>query len=355
VLADWAQRLCLKESFAEAGEGLKSLLGLRLSVRSLEHMNRALAEAAEPFRDQQPPPPAAEEGELLVVTADGKGVPMRRPAPAEKTHARRKKGEKANKKQMAYVGAVYSIAPFVRTADDVVDELWRRTRAKERPPPQHKRVWVEMTHPRGQHTRNGQETLFANLSDELVRRNRGVYRKVICLLDGERGLWEQHKERIPWAIGILDLFHALEKLWLAGHALHGEGSLAAEDFVTERLRLLLQGKVDSVIRGLGARARQRTGGARRTLHNVVRYLKNNREHMRYDEYLAAGYPIGSGVAEGACRHVVKDRMEQSGMRWTVAGAQSMLHLRALYLNGDWEQFHNYWIHREQQHLYQTAA
>ena len=70
----------------------------------------------------------------------------------------------------------------------------------------------------------------------------------------------------------------------------------------------------------------------------MEYLENNREHMRYDEYLAAGYPIGSGVAEGACRHLVKDRMEQTGMRWTVAGAQAMLHVRALYLNDQWDEF-----------------
>ena len=72
------------------------------------------------------------------------------------------------------------------------------------------------------------------------------------------------------------------------------------------------------------------------LRSVIGYYENNRQHMRYDEYLAAGYPIGSGVAEGACRHVVKDRLEQTGMRWTINGAQAMLHLRAIYLNGTLE-------------------
>ena len=74
------------------------------------------------------------------------------------------------------------------------------------------------------------------------------------------------------------------------------------------------------------------------LAKAVLYFENNRQHMRYDEYLAQGYPIGSGVVEGACRHLVKDRMELTGMRWRVPGAQAILKLRAVMLNGDWEQF-----------------
>jgi hypothetical protein len=98
-----------------------------------------------------------------------------------------------------------------------------------------------------------------------------------------------------------------------------------------------------------------TGSKAQTLGSVIGYLDNNREHMHYDEYLAAGYPIGSGVAEGACRHVVKDRMERSGMRWTVEGAQAMLHLRTIYLNGDWDAFIDYRIQAEQTALYGKRA
>ena len=87
----------------------------------------------------------------------------------------------------------------------------------------------------------------------------------------------------------------------------------------------------------------------------IDYLENNRHNMKYDEYLAAGYPIGSGVAEGACRHLVKDRLKQTGMRWTVAGAQAMLHVRALYLNDQWEEFVEYRIGREQAGLYGRNA
>jgi len=107
VLEDWQQRLCVKESFGEATGDLAELLGVAPSVRAAEVMNRQLATFAPSFRMNQPPPPADEEGELLVFTADGKGVPMRRPCAEKRPHGqRRTKGQKANKKQMSYVGAV---------------------------------------------------------------------------------------------------------------------------------------------------------------------------------------------------------------------------------------------------------
>ena len=73
--------------------------------------------------------------------------------------------------------------------------------------------------------------------------------------------------------------------------------------------------------------------------------------MKYDDYLAAGYPIGSGVVEGACRHLVKDRMERTGMRWVPSGAQAMLDLRGTYLNGEWSAFWEYHVEHEDQRLY----
>jgi hypothetical protein len=146
VLEDWGQRLCLKESFAEAGRSLEMLLGLKLRTRTLEHMSREVAGYAPTFREALPPPPPEEEGPLLVVTADGKGVPMRRPPQdGPRPHHRRTRGEKATKKQMACVGAVYTIEPFVRTAADILDEVLRDGRAEDRPEPQHKHVWAEMT------------------------------------------------------------------------------------------------------------------------------------------------------------------------------------------------------------------
>jgi hypothetical protein len=350
VLEDWTQRFCLKGSFAEAAESLDTILGLRLGSRTLEHINQALAGFVVPFRDAIEPPPAAEEGPILVVTADGKGVPMRRPVPeAPQRHHRRTKGEKANKKQMACVGAVYSIEPFVRTADDILDEVLRDRRRDERPKPAHKHVWAEMSRDLDGEPVSAKDALFGALFDDLNLRNAGHDRPVVCLMDGERALWEAQQVYFSEAVGVLDLFHVLERLWTAAHCFHREGSEEAEQFVEDRLRSLLEGRVGYVIGGLRQRMTKHglTGSRRKTLESAITYLENNREHMRYDEYIAAGYPIGSGVAEGACRHLVKDRMEQSGMRWTVSGAQAMLHVRATYLNDQWDEFIEDRIVREQ--------
>ncbi len=358
VVEDWVQRFCLKGSFAEAAESLQTLLRLRLGVNTLERMNQEMADSVVSFRQALEPPPAVEEGPILVVTADGKGVPMRRPPQdGPRPHHRRTKGEKANKKQMACVGAVYSIEPFARTADDILDEVIRHEKTKGRPEPAHKHVWAEMSRDVEGEPLGAKDAIFGALFQDLNLRNGGHDRPVVCLMDGERALWEAQRVYFPEAVGILDLFHVMERLWTAAHCFHAERSDAAEDFVADRLRGLLEGRVGYVIGGLRQRLtkQQLTGSRRKTLDAVITYLENNREHMRYDDYLKAGYPIGSGVAEGACRHLVKDRMEQTGMRWTVSGAHAMLHLRATYLNDQWDDFIDDRIEREQTRLYGENA
>lgn len=365
VLEDWLERMCVKDAFRESVDSLVALLGVRakVSVETAEKHSRALAEHAASFRASQPAPPPEEEGELLVVTADAKGVPMIRPPDSRPPRAshRRGKGEKANKKQMAYVGATYSIDRFRRTADDIVDELLRKERAKDRPRPQHKRVRAEMTRPDDELLSgmllHGPSYLFVGLAVECHERDPNRRKELICLLDGERQLWDLQQEWLPRAVGILDLLHVNERLWTAAYCFHPEKSSAANEFVERYLRMLLEGKVDSVIRSFQQLlvTRKLKGEKRKRLMATITYYQNNRQHMRYDEYLAAGYPIGSGVAEGACRHLVKDRMEGAGMRWSLAGAQAMLSIRAFYLNGDWAAFLEHRIEQEQDALYGQAA
>ena len=258
---------------------------------------------------------------------------------------------------MAYVGAVYSIDRFVRTADDVLDELQRQRRAGDRPVPQRKHVWAEMTQLIEGEACDGRTTLFGRMSEEAAARNPHQRKPVICVMDGERALWEVKESWVPHAVGVLDLFHVTERLWTAAHVFHPRESREARRFVDQRLRMLLEGQVGYVIGGLRQMLTKRRLSAvdRKTLSAVIGYYENNRRHMKYDEYLAAGYPIGSGVAEGACRHLVKDRMERTGMRWRRTSAQAMLHLRASYLNGDWNAFIESRILREQEELYCQAA
>jgi hypothetical protein len=154
-------------------------------------------------------------------------------------------------------------------------------------------------------------------------------------------------------IEILDLLHATPRIWEAASLFYVRDSEPAWEFVYDRVLRLLRGEVRSVIAGLRQMGTKRKlrGKKREKLAKLCGYLQNNAHRMRYDVYLAAGYPIASGVIEGACRHMVKDRMERSGMRWTLESAQAMLDVRSTYINGDWDTFMKYRIEKETQRLY----
>jgi hypothetical protein len=355
VLQEWDQSFCVEDSYEESRRKVEKILGIGQSVRSLEQMSVSMAESVSAFQESAPKPPAGEEGSILVLTADGKGVPMRRDAGQDPPaiRGRRKKGEKANKKRMACVGGVYTIDPFVRTPEDVVDEVLRDARKPDRPKPCHKQLRAELTRPIDGVEVNAKERIFSWFAEQVKLRNPRGRKKVVCVMDGERALWKKLLAMVTGVVCILDLFHVLERLWQAAHCFHPEGSDEAKAFVTDRLLRLLRGEVGYVIGGLKQMATKQAlrGSRQQQLSAAIGYLERNRRLMRYDEYLAAGYPIGSGVAEGACRHLVKDRMERTGMRWRIPGAQAILNLRAMYLNDDWDAFQDHRIKEERRKLY----
>jgi len=359
VLQDWNQALGVEHAFSRIDETISMILGFRQSVDSLERMNRQMARAVEPFRNSRRRPPANEEGQIVVLTADNKGIPMRRPAEHRPVGSHRKKGEKANKKQMATVGAVYTVDPKVRTAEEVVAALFRDDVSKPdrqaQPVACHKRVWSSLTIERDGQVYRGQDAVFRWMAQEHSRRNSQGAKDVVCLMDGQASLWEDRRTYLPMErlVEILDLLHVTPRFWEAAHLFHAEGSDEASGFVRCRLLGILEGQVGYVIGGLRQMGTKRKlrGQKSKRLGQICNYLEKNRERMRYDEYLASGYPIASGVIEGACRYVVKDRMERAGMRWTVAGAQAMLDLRSTYVNGQWETFQSYRIEQETLRLY----
>ena len=285
------------------------------------------------------PPGLETEGELLVVSVDCKGIPLTKQEESSRK-VRLKKGEKRTKKKMATVSALYSIAPQVRSAQDVLREVTEKEEPAERARPQNKRVWASL---------QGKEKVFQELQRDMKRRNPLDEKRVVCLMDGEIKLWEWQQIFFPMAVCILDSYHVLEHLWKASHVFYQEGTKMAQDWVTQHLRMLLEGKVGYLIGGLEQSLTKRPlrGNKKKTLEGVIGYFKRNQEHMQYDQCLAAGYPIGSGVVEGACRNLVKDRFERTGMRWTIEGAEAVLKLRAIYLNGNWNDFWNFHIDHEQ--------
>jgi hypothetical protein len=295
--------------------------------------------------------PAAEvtpgEGEILVAAIDCKGIPMVKPERALRV-VRRGKGEKANKKRMATVAAVHNQAPIVRTPQEVLDNLFANGEQPERQPrprPAHKRVWASLT--------ADKDTFIADVKAEMTRRDPDRQHTWVIVTDGERALQRRVADSFEDVTLILDLLHALEKLWKAAYVLHPEGSPEAQTFVYQRAKRILEGHVSQVIKGLRliVTKRRLTGTDAKTLLDVAAYYQRNRDRMRYDAYLANGWPIASGSVEGACKNLIRDRFERSGMRWTQETAEALLQLRATYLSGDFDNYWEFHVKRDQQRLY----
>jgi hypothetical protein len=356
VLQDWDQSLAMEQPFGQVNQTIARMLKLTQSVDSLEGVNRQMAQKVGWFRDLQGTPPAAEEGEIVVVTADCKGIVIRGQATPTVCGGQRAAGPRANQKRMATVGAVYTVDRYVRTADEVVAALFRDPDYEPgpRPEPCHKRVWASLPH-EGAQPQSSIEVVFDWLWWEFAQRNPRLQRPTICLCDGQEALWQacagsvQDDDRVE----ILDLLHVTPRLWQAAKLLYGEKSKHVLPFVRQRVTQVLEGKVVTVMRTLRRLAKDRglSGAKKKSLARICSYFHKNRQRMRYDKYLRQGYPIASGVIEGACRHLIKDRMERAGMHWTLEGAQAMLDLRSVWIGGYWDAFQQQRIERETGRLY----
>lgn len=250
---------------------------------------------------------------------------------------------------MATVAAVFTRAPWVRTPQQVVESLFptcRRTPgdAATAPRPENKRVWASLL--------KGKTAVIQEVAEEMARRDPSGCKTRVALTDGERALQIQVDRTLNVTL-ILDLLHVLEKLWKAAYVFHAEGSLEADLWVLGRTLRILLGDVGQVVKGVRQSITKRglSGTNRKTLEGVAGYLYRNRDRMRYDEYLARGWPIASGSVEGACKNLIKDRMERSGMRWTEQMAEAIVQLRAIYLSGDFDRYWQFHIQQDQGRLY----
>ena len=185
LLQEWDQLLGTEQAFGLVRDTLETVLGFRQSVDTLERGNRQMAEAAPAFRQSQPAPKPEDEGELLVVTEDNKGVPMVRPVAAVPAGCHRKKGEKANKKQMACIGCVYTVDPHVRTAQE---NWWprcfaTRDRPRQQPPEaRQKRYWTALTREEEGRMVRAQDEVFQHLRDDVTLRRRPRQTWCICAM-----------------------------------------------------------------------------------------------------------------------------------------------------------------------------
>ncbi len=350
LLRDWMAYDCTDGAYRETGTTVLRILGLNLSVQSLERVVADDASDVAAFYDRLPARASATPlGTILVAQADGKGVPMVL-EPVATTPVRLGKGQKRTKKKEAIVTALYTIAPYVRTPQDVLAALMHDPCAPDspqRPRPVQKELRA---------TLDGKAAAIRQLAQRAGIRDGHPIQDRVALTDGAEPLQLQMQTQLPTYTLVLDIIHATEYLWDTATALLGETNPGRTPWVRGHLEAILMGHTATVITALERELQQpdRTATQGAALQTTIGYYQRNRAYMHYADYLARGWPIGTGVVEGACGHLVKDRMEQAGMRWTKAGAQAMLDLRAVRLTNDWDAYWQFHRQKEHERLYGTA-
>lgn len=357
LLQEFSQLFCVDQAFGLAAQNLATVFGGAFSVDTLESVNAQMGQDAERFLSDLPTPPAKEEGEVLVLSSDGKGVPLVR-EDAAKVPAFETANKRPGNRRMASLASVYSVDRFERTAEDVVAALFRDDRPPDedlakRPRPKFKHTTAHFAkqYPDGDEVLavSATQEAFGWAAGEIERRHRSG-QPLVLLMDGQHSLWDTAAlHGFPGTlVEILDIVHVSSYVWSAAKLLETERA-QQRAFTRQRLLRILEGDVAAVVRGLRTTLTRRKlrGEPRKQLQGICDYLAGHATRMRYDEYLSAGYPIASGVIEGACRHLVKDRMERSGMRWTLERARNMLNVRAVFQSSYWEPFQRNRITSEQ--------
>lgn len=344
LLLESAEVLAVDGAYDKSLEVLSRLLGLSVPKRALETSVAEDSSLVHAFYAQSTAVPVEEEGPLLVVQADGKGVPMVRRETAD-LKVRRGKGDKKTRKKEAIAIAVYTIAPYRRTPQEVVDALFKKDPpGSDRPAPNHKRIFASL---------KGKPATLQQLADWAAQRDGPAIQQRVALTDGAEALQDQLQTKLSHFTLVLDFIHVDEYLWKAGTALYGETDPNRAAWVETQVLDLLSSRTAQVIQRLNDKAKTLgpRSQARQVLQQVAGYLRRNQAHMDYATYLQRGWPIGTGVIEGVCRHLIKDRMELSGMRWTKTGANALLALRAVNENSDWDAYHKFRRTQRHEQLY----
>jgi len=361
LLQNWNQLLAVDGDFDGARETLERILGINIWTKQSEEINRNAAQAVEEFYASNT---AGEQTQpILVAEVDGKGVIIRKEPQDETTVSwpRLKKGEKNGKKKMATVTAVFGIDRNIRDVDDIVKY---ETDNSEKNPAKPRLKIVTDNEPKPQNkivraTLEGKEKGFERIITETDARDPHKRCDRIVLMDGEPALEKKAKENLtPRGFTIiLDLFHVMERLWTLCYFFCKEGSLESVEWVRKYLTMILTGKVGYFIGAIRQIMNKRgfSPSKIKKIEKLLVYYEKRKSYMKYDEYLAKGYPIGSGVIEGTCRSLVKDRMELAGMRWSEVGAEKMLELRSIKVNGKWDKYWQYFISEEKERLYSDCG
>jgi hypothetical protein len=349
-------------SFQEAVAAIDRGSGARVGKRQVEALAVRAAADFDDFNDHRRPP-AVDQAQLLVMQVDGKGIVMRpealRPATAKaaaqatgKLASRLSKGEKRYRKRIAEVGAVHDATPVVRTPADILPaNQTERGRASDGPTATGKWLTASIV--------DDAATVVASVFDEAARRDPDHKRTWVALVDGANHQIDRiHAEAQAHGVTVhvlCDFVHVIEYLWKATWSFHREGDPAAEAWVHDKARSVLAGKARTVAAAIRRTAsiRQLSPAARNSADQAAAYLTNKAAYLDYPTALAGGWPIATGVIEGACRHLVADRLDITGARWGLDGAEAVLRLRALRSNGDFDDYWTYHLARERHRVHAT--
>jgi len=360
LLQEWMDLFSIRHSFNESQLSLEKLLGLKVSKSRFEVISRESSVSYDSFYATKDVVPSNKEGAIEALGFDGKGVPVIK-SEAAKIQGRLGKGQKRQKKKEALVGVSYTVDKQERTAEEVAERLIYPERAKEKESKKERENEENTVSVKAKNIRRmaslarAKEEVVEEIIRDATRRDPEHKRDWVVLMDGALYLWSLLIKLLKGVnvTFVLDIIHVLEYLWLAGNALYGEKSPEGQKWIYNRLLCILRGNVGRVIGGLKQilKKQKLKSSQIKALEDTIRYFENHKEFMMYDKYLKNGYPIGTGVIESTCGHTVKDRMEGSGRRWSIDGAESTLLLRSIYTSKDWDAYWKAHMSNEKKRIY----
>ena len=300
---------------------------------------------------------ASNESGILVLTCDAKGIIMRqsdlreitkKAAQSEKhkKQTRLSRGEKRNRKRMSMVASVYDIDPHIRSAKSI---MGLEEKIQDAPKPRNKRVWASIE--------KSSSEVIQDMFTEALRRDPLRKRKWVVLIDGQvaqLNIIQKTMEKMKVKADIvMDFVHVLEYLWKAAYCFHDEQSQKAENWVMKRALRILNGEASWVAAGIRRSCTKRglTKKQRERADKCADYMLKRKKYLQYDICMRSGFPIATGVIEGACRYLIKDRLDITGARWGLKGSEAVLKIRAIITSNDLSEYFKFHKHQERSRNY----